>query len=62
MSATVRQRQAATILCMDPSQVSVKRLAWAFGCAPKGSDEEIALYRALIAKVLDESRHAKEPA
>lgn len=30
---------------------SVKRLAWAFGCARKDSDLEIALYRALKAKI-----------
>ncbi|MDQ3295087.1 MAG: hypothetical protein M3619_00695 [Myxococcota bacterium] len=36
-------RQSASILTADLDTVSVKRLAWAFGCAKKNSDEEIAL-------------------
>lgn len=59
MTIEARLRQTASILCADPSSVSVKRLAWAFGCSKKDSDEEQALYRALVAKVL-ESRHAKD--
>lgn len=58
--SVIRHRQVATILCMPTEKVTVKRLAWAFGCAKKGSDEEVALYQALVAKVLD-SHRAKEP-
>lgn len=35
----------------DPSAVSLKRIAWAFGCAKKDSEEEEALYRVLVARV-----------
>ena len=31
---------------------SIKRLAWAFGCAAKNSDQEGDLYRALKSKIL----------
>ena len=30
---------------------SIKRLAWAFGCAKKGSDEELQLYRLLVERI-----------
>jgi len=30
------------------SGASIKRIAWAFGCAKKDSDEEAALYRLLL--------------
>lgn len=40
------QRQVASILT-EPDKVSTKRLAWAFGCAKKDSDEERALYKLL---------------
>lgn len=33
---------------------SLKRIAWAYGCAKKGSDEELQLYRALVARVCAE--------
>ena len=39
-------RQVADIL-INPDGASVKRIAWAFGCAKKDSDEECALYRVL---------------
>lgn len=38
-------------LLSDPS-ASIKRLAWAFGCARPDSDEEIMLYRALVERIL----------
>ena len=50
------ERQVAGIL-IDPDGASIKRIAWAFGCAKKDSDEETALYRVLrdrMAKVLAE--------
>ena len=49
MSGTIKPQIAA--IFADPGSVSVKRLAWAFGCAKKDSDEEIALYKALVEKV-----------
>jgi hypothetical protein len=44
---TAHSRHAASVLLAD--NPSVKRLAWAFGCAKKDSDEEVALYRRLRA-------------
>lgn len=35
----------------DYNDWTIKRLAWAFGCARKDSDLEIDLYRALKAKI-----------
>ncbi|HEX6022574.1 MAG TPA: hypothetical protein VFZ00_11305 [Solirubrobacter sp.] len=34
----------------DADKVSLKRLAWAFGCAPKGSSEEMQLEMLLLAR------------
>lgn len=31
---------------------SLKRIAWAYGCSPKGSEEEQALHRLLVRKVM----------
>lgn len=45
-SVTVSNGTQAGILT-NPDAHSVKRIAWAFGCARKGSDEEAALYRVL---------------
>lgn len=45
----VRQRTVAAILS-DPERCSLKRLAWAYGCAPKGSDEERQLREILLEK------------
>jgi len=44
---------------LKPESVSIKRLAWAFGCAKKDSDEERQLYRMLrerFEKLLAERR------
>lgn len=46
MSVAVKNGAVAAIL-VDPDTASTKRLAWAFGCAKKDSDEEIALYKIL---------------
>jgi hypothetical protein len=48
----------------DPDGASLKRIAWAFGCAKKGSDEEIALFRILRERFerLETERDALEPA
>jgi len=35
---------------VDADTCSLKRLAWAYGCAPKGSREEKALEMALLAR------------
>jgi len=43
----VSSRTKASIL-VNPESASTKRLAWAFACAKKDSDEEIALYRLLV--------------
>lgn len=59
MSITTRNRTSASII-VDPSQASTKRIAWAFGCARKDSDEEMALYRILVERVA-ELRKGREP-
>lgn len=41
-----RQRRISRSV-LDDENVSVKRLAWAFGCAKKDSVEEVELYRRL---------------
>ena len=35
----------------DPSRTSLKRLAWAYGVARKGSDEERAILDILLARI-----------
>ena len=42
-----------------PETVSLKRLAWAFGCARRGSDVERLLEQALRDRIATEQR--KEP-
>ncbi len=34
----------------DPEAASLKRVAWAYGCSKKGSDEEAALLAILLSK------------
>ena len=46
----VGSRGVAKIL-IDPDSASTKRIAWAFGCAKKDSDEEAALYKLLCDRV-----------
>lgn len=43
--------RAAAGIIADPGSGSIKRLAWAFGCAKKGSDEEVELYRILVERM-----------
>lgn len=43
--------QAFKILTADLDSVGVKRLAWAFGCSKKDSEEEAELYRRLVEKL-----------
>ena len=47
----VTSHRIASILTADLDDLSVKRIAWAFGCAKKDSDEEIALYKLLLDKL-----------
>lgn len=47
----VGTKQAALLLSKPLSEISPKRLAWAFGCAKKDSDEEVVLYRMLVEKL-----------
>lgn len=35
---------------LDANAFSLKRLAWAYGCAKKGSDEETELLKELVQK------------
>lgn len=61
MSISVASKSVAAIFT-DPDSVSTKRLAWAFGCAKKDSDEEIALYKALrerFAKLIAEAEQRR---
>lgn len=46
----VGSRGVAKIL-VEPESASLKRIAWAFGCAKKDSEEEAALYRLLVERV-----------
>ena len=49
MKVTVQTRTAASVL-EDPDACSLKRAAWAYGCAKKDSDEERALLAVLLSK------------
>lgn len=51
MSVKVLNRNVVHTLCTDLDAVSIKRIAWAFGCAKRDSEEESELYRMLLAKV-----------
>lgn len=42
---------AAILVEPDLDKVSVKRIAWAFGCARKDTEEERQLYRLLLRKL-----------
>lgn len=46
---TVYQKRQTTL--SKPSEASLKKLAWAYGCAKKGSDEEKRLERLLIERI-----------
>lgn len=45
----------------DPSSMSIKRLAWAFGCAKADSETELQLYRALVDRVAAVIAARQEP-
>jgi hypothetical protein len=47
-------RTHASIL-LNPDTASLKRIAWAFGCAKKGSDEERQLEALLREKLAKEA-------
>lgn len=40
---------------LDADKCSFKRLAWAYGCAPKGSEEEIQLEMLLLQRAASEA-------
>jgi hypothetical protein len=44
---------------IDRKDWTLKRLAWAYGCAPKDSYEEKELGRALVSRVVEEYRKAE---
>jgi hypothetical protein len=46
-SASTSTRASTSILA-DPASASIKRIAWAFGCSKKDSEEERALYKLLL--------------
>ncbi len=50
----VRTDTQASIIA-DPDRASLKRIAWAFGCAKKDSDEEAMLRRILIVRAQKET-------
>jgi len=54
VTAPVNQRTVASILT-NPDAASLKRIAWAYGCAPKGSDEERQLRTLLLEKLKHEA-------
>jgi hypothetical protein len=43
-------RRLTASALIDPVGASLKRIAWAYGCAKKGSDEEAQLQQALLEK------------
>ncbi len=52
---------AARTLALDPAQVSLKRAAWAYGCAKKGSEEERLLLALLLDVAARETREKPVP-
>ena len=44
-------RGACANIFADPDQVSLKRVAWAYGCSKKDSDEERELLKILIERM-----------
>lgn len=47
---SVVTRASTFAIFQNPDGASIKRIAWAFGCAKKNSDEEIQLYKILLAR------------
>lgn len=54
----VRTVQAFSVLT-NPDAASLKRIAWAFGCAKKGSDEEARLHEILVERVRREDQERR---
>lgn len=50
-----------TLFTADLDTVSLKRLAWAYGCARKGSFEERELRRLLVEKIHREFKRPSKP-
>ena len=53
--AGIPSTAAARTLAMDPREVTLKRAAWAYGCAKKDSEEE-RLLLALLVTVIERDR------
>lgn len=51
MAQVIKASMRSATVLINPESASLKRVAWAFGCAKKGSDEERALLEILLAKV-----------
>ena len=51
-------------LIANPDDASLKRIAWAFGCAKRDSEQERVLYRILLERVeqLRREREARDAA
>lgn len=39
------------LININPNTASLKRIAWAYGCSKKGSDEEKQLLAVLVARI-----------
>lgn len=51
----VPRNLASIFTAADPSSVSTKRLAWAYGCSHKGSEAEAELLAMLVARIREMS-------
>lgn len=49
-AAAIPSTAAARTLALDARDVSLKRAAWAYGCAKKGSEEERLLLELLLGR------------
>lgn len=47
------QRTTSAEVAANTKSMTIKRLAWAFGCAAKDSETELTLYRALVERILN---------
>lgn len=54
VTSTLVSSRAALSVIEDPDSCTLKRIAWAFGCARKDSDEERMLHDILVSRVTDE--------
>lgn len=54
------RRKAIDGLLANHESASIKRIAWAFGCARKDSDQEHELYKVLVERI-EKLRTSREP-